>query len=82
VKEKPGTFTIQVSAFKTAPEAQSYVKLLSAKGFTAHIKPASVEGKGTWYRVRVGSFTSSAAAETYKDKLARENLPAWIVKAD
>ena len=82
VVKPAGAFTIQVSAFKTQPEAASYVKLLTAKGFNAHITPATVEGKGTWYRVRVGSFSSSAAATVYKDKLSRENLPAWIVKAD
>jgi cell division protein FtsN len=86
VKEAPapklGSFTIQVSAFKTQPEAASYVKLLTAKGFPANIKASTVEGKGTWYRVRVGSFTSKQAADSYKDKLTRDNLPAWVVKAD
>ncbi len=75
-------FTIQVSAFKTSGEAASYLKLLQAKGFNAHVTPATVEGKGTWYRVRVGHFQNSAAAETYKQRLTRENVPAWIVKAD
>ncbi len=79
---KLGAFTIQVSAFKTQPEAASYVKLLTAKGFPANIKASTVEGKGTWYRVRVGSFSSKQAADTYKDKLTRDNLPAWVVKAD
>lgn len=80
-KEK-GAFTIQVSAFKTQIEAASYVKLLAAKGFNAHVRSATVDGKGTWYRVRVGNFPTTAQAEIYKSKLSRENLPAWIVKAD
>ncbi len=77
-----GALTIQVSAFKTDGEAQAYTKLLQAKGFRAHVVPKLITGKGTWYRVRIGSFTSAAAAENYKQKLARENIEAWVVKAD
>jgi cell division protein FtsN len=59
---------------------KSYVR--TSYALPANIKTSTVEGKGTWYRVRVGSFTSKTAAEMYKDKLTRDNLPAWVVKAD
>jgi cell division protein FtsN len=77
-----GDFTIQVSAFRSDDEARAYVHKLQNKGFAASINPASLSGKGTWYRVRVGRFESDGAARLYKQKLDREGFPAWVVRAE
>jgi len=76
-----GHLTIQVSAFTTEGEAQSYVKLLQAKGFKAQVATRSINGKN-WYKVRIGRFSSDAEVQKYKARLTRENIPAWVVQAD
>lgn len=38
--------------------------------YSPTIKPAAIEGKGTWYRLRVGGFADKAAAREVCDQLA------------
>ena len=61
-------YTIQVSSHTEKQTAEEDVKLMKQGGFAAHIVTSELPGKGTWYRVRVGSFTNRDAAE----KLRRE----------
>jgi cell division protein FtsN len=81
IQNEQGNLTIQVSAFKSDGEAQAYVKLLGAKGFKAQVVTRTINGQN-WYKVRIGRFSSAAAVEKYKQKLTRENIPAWVVQAD
>lgn len=57
------TYCFQVSSWKRKHIADKEVQKLIDKGFDAFITEASLPGKGTWYRVRVGYFTSEAEAK-------------------
>ncbi len=77
-----GDYTIQVNAFRTEPEARDFTRKLKAKGFASEVVPAMVNGKGMWYRVRVGRFESEGAAKLYKQKLDREGFTPWVKRID
>jgi cell division protein FtsN len=42
---------------------------LKAAGVEARVVKAQVPGKGTWYRVHAGRFTSQADADRYRQEL-------------
>jgi cell division protein FtsN len=61
-KESKTRYTLQLSSFQDKGEAEAFLSSVKAQGFTAQIKQAEVEGKGTFYRVRMGTYTSLDAA--------------------
>ncbi len=64
-----GRYTIQIAAFQKEEEAKQIVTNLKSKGYPAFIKTAEVSGKGTWYRVRIGTFTTRVTAKLYANNL-------------
>lgn len=77
-----GDYTVQVSSFQTAAEADAYAASLARKGYKPFVVSGAVKGKGTWYRVRVGAFKDAERARSAKVLLARADIPAWIVKTE
>ena len=63
-------YCFQVSSWKQKAKAESEVKRLKAKGFDAFITQAYLPSKGgTWYRVRIGYFSSIEETENNMRKL-------------
>ena len=75
-----GDYVVQVASTKEAASADALVKKLNNKGFRAYKTKAEVPGKGTWYRVRTGGYTSSAEADKAKEKLAKLGYKGMVVK--
>src|SRR5882724_5298984 len=65
--ETQGKYTVQIGASQREEEAKKIVKSLISKGYPAFIKAAEIPGKGTWYRIRVGTFKTREEAELYRD---------------
>jgi DedD protein len=61
-----GTFTLQISSFQDKGEAQALLEQIRTSGYQAYLTSAEVDGKGTFYRVRVGKFASMDAATDAK----------------
>lgn len=59
----PGKYTLQVGSFQTAQDSSNLVKLLESKGESPFLRTVEIEGKGSWYRLYVGGFSSVAEAE-------------------
>lgn len=77
-----GAFTLQISAFQTRPEAERFAARLRDRGYAPYIVAAEVPGKGTWYRVRMGSFPSKEAAARYLADFQRETrIDAFVASA-
>jgi DedD protein len=75
-----GGYQLQVSSFPTEAEAQSFADQLRARGHKAHVVQANVPGRGTWYRVRIGPFSTQRAAADYRtDFEDREHVVPFIV---
>jgi DedD protein len=74
-----GAFTLQISAFQNRPEAERFAAKLRDRGYAPYIVTAEVPNKGTWYRVRMGSFPSKDAASRYLSDFKRETqLQAFV----
>jgi DedD protein len=75
-----GGYQLQVSSFRTQGEAQSFAEQLRARGHKAYVVEASVPGRGTWYRVRVGPFATQHAAAAYRVEFeGKEHVVPFIV---
>jgi DedD protein len=55
-------FTLQLSSFQDRAEAEAFLSATKAAGFQPYLTEADVTGKGTFYRVRLGSYRSLDAA--------------------
>ena len=73
-----GEFTIQVSSFTEREKATDLVSRLIRKKYPAYITSIKISQK-TWYRVRVGHFTSREEAEEFALILKeKEKLSAFV----
>ena len=77
---REGGYQLQVSSFRTQNEADTFSGQLRARGHTAYVVEAHVPGRGTWYRVRIGPFTSQHTAASYRSGFeGREHVVPFIV---
>lgn len=78
--ESKTRYTLQLSSFQDRSEAEAFLERVKAQGFTAQITQAEVEGKGTFYRVRTGTYRSMEAATAAKGELEKSGKSASIMK--
>ena len=72
-------FTIQVASFRDSKDAKKMVYKLNKKGYSAYRIIGKIPEKGTWYRVRTGSFDTWEQAEQTLLRLRRDNISGFIV---
>jgi DedD protein len=79
--EPRGTgYAIQVAAFSGRGEAETIVKRLAGKGYSAYLVTPQA-GQPPMFRVRVGKFTARADAERVATRLEREEqFKPWITR--
>jgi DedD protein len=65
-------WTLQLGASQNRDDAERMVSRLREKGYAPYIVTADVPGKGTFYRVRMGSFATREAAGRYLEDFRRE----------
>jgi cell division septation protein DedD len=73
-------YTIQAAAFKVAKDADRLVAQLKKKGHPAYRTISKVEGKGIWFRVRVGEYKSRNDARRTLEKLKKTGLKPILVE--
>jgi len=64
-------FTLQLSAFQDKAEAESFLATVKGAGYGAYVVSAEVDGK-TFYRVRLGNYTSYDEAVAAKAEFERK----------
>jgi DedD protein len=74
-----GDFTIQIGATQQRSEADRIS--VRYRSLNPRVETADVQGKGRWYRVRVGSFATREAAERYRHDVSRETGVTGYVTA-
>ncbi len=75
----PDVYTIQVAAFKTAPEARQVLIRLQAKGYDAKlVEPTQADPQ--FYRVWVGGFDRRAEATKLEARLKADDFPTYLKK--
>lgn len=75
----PGHFTIQVSSWKTAKQAQAILQQLADQGYDAYIQRVWLEERNEiWWRVRMGDFTDVEKARKMREDIAVTFDGAWV----
>lgn len=78
-----GPFTLQVASFQDEQEARRVSASLRGQGFHTFIVAADVEGRGMWFRVRIGPFrTQGEVDRARRDYEERTRQPAIVVKRE
>ena len=67
-----GPWTLQIGASQNREDAERMASRLREKGYAPYIVTAEVPGKGTFFRVRMGSFATREAAGRYLEDFRRE----------
>lgn len=72
VNSNEGEYTVQIASFPSFESAKEMEESLKSKTYPAYIKVARLDDEGTWYRVRVGEFSSEHEALLFAESLKRE----------
>jgi cell division septation protein DedD len=62
---REGQYAVQVASFPDLQIAREMEESLKSKTYPAYIETVDLPGKGTWYRVKVGGFTTENEAKRY-----------------
>jgi cell division septation protein DedD len=76
-----GAYTVQIGASPDRAEAARLESRARAAGLKPYVVEADLGAKGTWYRVRVGSFPDKEKAGRYRTDVERELRSTAIVMA-
>lgn len=72
-------YSIQVGSYSNVEEAHEKVREWKGRGYDAFMISADIPGKGRWYRIRVGAFTSAEEAKTsLADLVVKEKVEAFV----
>jgi cell division septation protein DedD len=74
-----GAFTLQVVSYETRDAAENFARTLRSRGHKAFVAEAEVEGRGRYFRVRVGPFTTRKEAATYQGRFEDDEHMHTIV---
>jgi cell division septation protein DedD len=75
---KKGHFTLQLGSFPDKAEAEAFAKRFTAQ--SSYVIASDIPGKGTWYRVRVGDYTSAKDAIVAKSGFEKQHsVIAYVV---
>ena len=80
-----GTYLLQIGAYKSQEEATAAWHSYQAKhpvvgGYDFDIQKVDLGDKGTWYRLRVGSFGDKTSASALCDKLKADGGNCFLAK--
>ena len=67
--DQDGKYTVQLGSFQSIDAAYTLEKKLQSKGYPCFVIKAAIPKKGTWYRVRVGTFKTKEKAVAYAVQL-------------
>jgi cell division septation protein DedD len=72
-------YTIQVGAYPERGLAEDDVRNMKKRGYVAFVVATDLPDKGTWYRVRIGSFSKRDSAEKLAAELkSKEGIDSFI----
>lgn len=72
-------YLLQAGAYQSATQAEALKARIALLGLSAHIVPATIDGK-LIHRVRLGPYDSAGALADAKRKLAKRGLPGMAIK--
>jgi cell division septation protein DedD len=74
-------FTLQLSAFPDKADAEEFMHRIQAAGYKPFVVASEIPGKGLFYRVRAGDYSTRQAALDAKTEFERkQRLIAYVAK--
>ncbi|MDT3696548.1 MAG: SPOR domain-containing protein [Ignavibacterium sp.] len=64
-------FVVQVASFRVSSISENEAGKYRNKGYNAFVETAEIRGRGIWYRVRVGNFSTKEEAQNFINKNIR-----------
>ena len=71
-------YYLQAASFRQHADAEKLRARIALKGFKSITQARIVEGKGTFYRVRVGPYADKRKAKTAKNKLQKLGVRPFV----
>ena len=71
-------YTVQFGSFQQKEKAYALSNKLKKQGYLTHVTTTKIESKGTFYRVRMGSFSTQEEAQSWIFKLGSLSPPPFI----
>jgi cell division protein FtsN len=71
-------YFLQAASFRQYADAEKLRARLALKGYKSVTQARDVEGKGTYYRVRLGPYPDKRKAKTAKNKLQRLGVRPFV----
>ncbi len=78
--ESRAVYFIQVASLKESTAADTVVARLKKKGYIAQQEMKNVPNKGIWFRVRIGTFSTKADADTMLERLKKDKFGGMVMK--
>jgi len=75
-----GVYFIQAGSFQNPADADSQKAKIAILGFESSVEPTTLPDKGTWYRVRLGPYTTLEELNGVRRTLAQNGIDASLVK--
>jgi len=75
-----GVYLIQAGSFQNPADADNQKAKLAILGFESSVEPTNLPDKGTWYRVRLGPYTSLDELNRVRRVLAQNGIDGSLVK--
>jgi DedD protein len=83
VPHKPNEerYTLHISAFSQKDDAEDFLHRIQAAGYRPSLVQSEIPGRGLFYRVRVGDYSSKKAALEAKNEFERrQRLPVYVAR--
>jgi cell division protein FtsN len=78
--EAKGVYFIQAGSFQNPADADNQKAKIAVLGFESNVEPTPLPDKGTWYRVRLGPYTTLEDLNKVRQVLAQNGIDASLVK--
>jgi cell division protein FtsN len=75
-----GVFLIQAGSFQNPADADNQKAKIAILGFESSVEPTNLPDKGTWYRVRLGPYSSLDELNKVRRVLVQNGIDASLVK--
>lgn len=74
------SYMIQTGSFQNPADADNMKAKLALIGLVANVEPTPLPDKGTWYRVRLGPYSSLGEINHIRSQLAQSGVDATLIK--
>jgi cell division protein FtsN len=83
VEERPEhQYILQAGSYRSERDAERVKAELALAGFESVIQRVEIQFKGTYYRVRLGPYTSKRRMELHRKQLSRRGINALAIRLD